>query len=109
MSAKFGHCFRALGQPKQAERFAELSLNMDPTYVRGRAFNLSLLAGSYAQQGEVEQACASGREAAGLARALNSVRAVRYVSGVADQLAGVSDSAEVTEFRREVAQLASAA
>lgn len=38
LSAKFGHCFHALGQPVQAARFAERSLDMDPSYVRGRSF-----------------------------------------------------------------------
>jgi tetratricopeptide (TPR) repeat protein len=109
MSAKFGHCFRALGQPKEAERFARRSLDMDPAYVRGRAFNLSLLATSYVQQGEAEQACLVGRQAVSLARDLNSKRAVRYISDVADGLANVADNADVQLFRREVAQLAAAA
>lgn len=109
MSAKFGHCFRALGQSKEAERFATRSLDMDPAYVRGRAFNLSLLATSYVQQGEAEQACLVGRQAVSLARNLNSKRAVRYISDVADGLANVADNADVQLFRREVAQLAAAA
>jgi tetratricopeptide (TPR) repeat protein len=109
MSAKFGHCFRALGQPKQAEVFAKRSLDMDPAYVRGRAFNLSLLATSYAQQGEVEQACTVGRQAVSLARDLKSKRAVRYISDVADGLANVADRADVQLFRSEAAQLVGAA
>ena len=109
MSAKFGHCFRALGQPKETERFAKRSLDMDPAYVRGRAFNLSLLATSYVQQGEVEQACLVGRQAVDLARELNSKRAVRYISDVADGLANVADNTDVQLFRSEVAQLAGAA
>jgi tetratricopeptide (TPR) repeat protein len=109
MSAKFGHCFRALGQPKHAEAFAKRSLDMDPAYVRGRAFNLSLLARSYAQQGEVEQACLVGQQAVRLVRELNSKRAVRYISDVADGLANVADHADVQLFRRDVAQLVGAA
>jgi transcriptional regulator with XRE-family HTH domain len=109
MSAKFGHCFRALGQPKKAETFAKRSLDMDPTYVRGRAFNLALLATSYVQQGEVEQACLVGQQAVRLARELNSKRAVRYISEVADGLASAADHADVQLFRRDVAQLVGAA
>jgi len=108
MAAKFGHCFRALGQPKQAEAFAKRSLVMDPAYVRGRAFNLALLATSYAQQGEVDQACKVGQQAVCLARDLNSKRAVHYISEVADGLAGVADHPEVRLFRRDVAQLVAA-
>jgi len=77
--------------------------------VRGRAFNLSLLATSYAQQGEVEQACTVGRQAVSLARELNSKRAVRYISDVADGLANVADCADVQLFRCEAAQLVGAA
>lgn len=109
MSAKFGHCFKALGQAREAERFAKRSLDMDPAYVRGRAFNLSLLAASYAQQGEVEQACQIGRQAVSLARGLNSKRAVRYIADVADVLATVADHADVQLFRTEAAQLVGAA
>jgi tetratricopeptide (TPR) repeat protein len=109
MSAKFGHCFRALGKPKEAERFAKRSLDMDPAYVRGRAFNLSLLATSYVQQGEVEQACLIGRQAVSLARELNSKRAVHYISDVADGLADVAHHPDVQLFRSEVAQLVGAA
>ncbi|MGH3730608.1 MAG: hypothetical protein ACRDTU_17920, partial [Micromonosporaceae bacterium] len=38
LSAKFGHCFKALDDHTQAEQFARRSLIMDGSYVRGRAF-----------------------------------------------------------------------
>src|SRR5439155_10254233 len=57
LSAKFGHCFRELRQAKQAVHFAARSLRMDGRYVRGRTFNLALLAIAHAQQGEPERAC----------------------------------------------------
>jgi transcriptional regulator with XRE-family HTH domain len=60
MSAKFGHCFRELGQAKHAEHFAVQSLRMDSRYVRGRTFNLLLLATAYAQQDDCERACSVG-------------------------------------------------
>jgi hypothetical protein len=37
-------CFRDLGEAGHAARYARRSLDMDRRYVRGRAFNLSLLA-----------------------------------------------------------------
>ena len=82
LAAKFGHCFRTLNQPKQAERFALRSLQMDNRYVRGRAFNLALLATAYAQQGEAERACVVGGEALDLTVELRSNRAVGYVRDV---------------------------
>jgi transcriptional regulator with XRE-family HTH domain len=109
LSAKFGHCFRALGQPKQAQRFASRSLDMDPRYVRGRAFNLSLLATTYAQQGEVEQACTVGGQALDLTSELDSRRAVQYVVDLRKELLPYSGHAAVDAFARRVDQLVAAA
>ncbi|MFI7603073.1 helix-turn-helix domain-containing protein [Actinoplanes sp. NPDC049681] len=87
LSAKFAHCFRALGQGKPAERFAARSLHMDDRYVRGRAFNLSLLAATHIQQNEPDRAAAVGLEAVAVTAGLKSARAVRYVRDLQHQLA----------------------
>ncbi|WP_425413030.1 helix-turn-helix domain-containing protein [Micromonospora citrea] len=84
--AKFGHCFHALGQNQRAERFAARSLRMDERYVRGKAFNLVLLASIHAQQGEPERASAIGTEALTLTSQLRSARAVRYLRDLQTQL-----------------------
>jgi tetratricopeptide (TPR) repeat protein len=86
LSAKFGHCFAALGKPVQAERFATRSLRMDESYVRGKAFNLALLANTQIQRGEPERACAIGAEALALTSQLRSARAVRYLRDLQAQL-----------------------
>lgn len=86
LSAKFGHCFYALGKPLQAERFATRSLQMDERYVRGKAFNLALLASVQVQRGEPERACAIGAEALALTSQLRSARAARYVRDLQAQL-----------------------
>ncbi|HEY5847240.1 MAG TPA: helix-turn-helix transcriptional regulator, partial [Microlunatus sp.] len=44
VSAKFGHCLREVGDHKNAIQYAKRSLQMDRSYVRGQAFNLTLLA-----------------------------------------------------------------
>jgi len=62
LSAKFGHCFHALGRNTHAERFAARSLRMNDRFVRGKAFNLALLANIHAHQGQPERACASGAQ-----------------------------------------------
>lgn len=49
LAAKFGHCFRDLGRPVEAESFARRSLDMIDGYDRGRLFNLTLLASALAQ------------------------------------------------------------
>ncbi|WP_088994424.1 helix-turn-helix domain-containing protein [Micromonospora echinaurantiaca] len=79
LSAKFGHCFHALGQHQQAERFAVRSLRMDERYVRGKAFNLALLATIHARRGEADRASAIGAQALTLTTQLRSARAVRYL------------------------------
>ncbi|MFJ6199796.1 helix-turn-helix domain-containing protein [Micromonospora sp. NPDC092111] len=86
LSAKFGHCFAALGKPVPAERFATRSLRMDDRYVRGKAFNLALLATVQVQRGEPERACAIGAEALTLTTQLRSARATRYLRDLQDQL-----------------------
>ncbi|MEU8422708.1 helix-turn-helix domain-containing protein [Micromonospora sp. NPDC048835] len=86
LSAKFGHCFHALGRNTHAERFAVRSLRMDNRYIRGRAFNLALLASVHAQQGEPDRACAIGAEALSLTTQLRSARAVRYLRDLQTQL-----------------------
>lgn len=63
LAAKFGHCFRDLGRPSDAERFARRSLDMLDGYDRGRQFNLALLASALADQGKVEEACETGTAA----------------------------------------------
>lgn len=102
LSAKFGHCFRALGKPAQAERFAARSLRMNEQYVRGKAFNLALLATAYAQQGEVERACAIGAQALTLTAQLRSARAARYVRELQAELAPYRQRPVVQQFGRRV-------
>ncbi|WP_431729797.1 helix-turn-helix domain-containing protein [Verrucosispora sp. TAA-831] len=87
LSAKFGHCFHALGHNTHAERFAARSLRMDNRYVRGRAFNLALLASVHARQDEPERACTIGAEALTLTTQLRSARAVRYLRELQTHLA----------------------
>ncbi|MFI6815268.1 hypothetical protein ACIBG7_22870 [Nonomuraea sp. NPDC050328] len=79
LAAKFSHCFRDLGDGERAVSFARRSLDMDGRFVRGRMFNLSLLAGGLVQRGEVEAACTAAREAFSLAGELQSARTRTYV------------------------------
>lgn len=96
LAATFAHCFRELGDSRQARRFAERSLRMHPDYRRGRMFNLALLATSHAQAGDVEAACAVAAEAVDLTRGLHSHRAVGYLRRLRTELAPYASSAPVT-------------
>lgn len=74
LAAKFGRCFRDLGRPAEAERFARRSLDMIDGYERGRLFNLVLLASVLADQRRVEEACQTASAALRIARDIRSVR-----------------------------------
>ncbi|MGC4803724.1 helix-turn-helix domain-containing protein [Micromonospora sp. DT233] len=102
LSAKFGHCFTALGKPAQAERFAVKSLRMNESYVRGKAFNLALLATVQAQRNEPDRACAIGAEALALASQLRSARAAGYLHDLRAQLAPHRRRPAVRHFTHQV-------
>jgi transcriptional regulator with XRE-family HTH domain len=108
LSAKFGHCFTALGRGELAQRFAGRSLEMDARrYVRGRQFNLALLATAHVQAGEVEQAAVVGVEAVHAAEGLRSRRAVDYIAALADRLAphvGLPAVRDFTDQARSILQ-----
>ncbi|MBB5132710.1 tetratricopeptide (TPR) repeat protein [Thermocatellispora tengchongensis] len=86
LSAKFAHCFRDLGDGRQTVHHARRSLRMDDRYVRGRMFNLSLLAAGLVQSGEVEEACAVAGEALNLAGTLKSARTRTYMTDLRKRL-----------------------
>lgn len=104
LAARMGHCFHALGEPGHAERYARRSLNMDGRFVRGKAFNLSLLATALAEQDDIEQACTVGRQAVDLAAGLRSARSVRYIRDLQSALRRRADAAAVRAFNARVAE-----
>jgi transcriptional regulator with XRE-family HTH domain len=101
LAAKFGHCFAALGRGDLAGQFAARSLDMDARYVRGRQFNLALLATAHAQAGDIEQAAAVGTEAVVATEGLNSARAVDYLARLAERLAPHAGLIAVRDFMEQ--------
>jgi hypothetical protein len=95
-------CFHDLGEAGHSARYARRSLDMDGRYVRGRAFNLSLLATAHAAQGEPEQACAVGQQALDLTVRLTSARSVRYLRNLIRLLRPCVDAPAVRDFTAEV-------
>ncbi|WP_329522161.1 hypothetical protein [Spirillospora sp. NBC_01491] len=81
-AARIAHCFRELENGAETQRYALKSLAMNPTYRRGKVFNVSILAQSLAVQGEVEEACVEGRRAVDLAGGISSQRVYRYIGEV---------------------------
>lgn len=86
MSAKFAHCFRELGNFKEAEVFARRSLDMSEGYDRGRLFNTALLASILADQGAIDEACVLSLDALTMAEKMQSDRTNKYLSEVAQKL-----------------------
>ena len=79
VSAKFGHCLRELGDDKNAIRTQSGRFRWIESYVRGQAFNLTLLAHAQADAGDISAACATGHEAVDVVADLSSARAVGYL------------------------------
>lgn len=102
LAARMAQCFRDLGEASHAAHYAQRSLDMDGRYVRGKAFNLSLLATAFAAQDQPEQACSVGHQALDLTARLTSARSVRYVRDLARQLRSRADIPAVRDFTAEV-------
>jgi len=98
-AAKIAHYYHDLEQGQQTEKYALRSLDMDPRYIRGKAFNLALLAIGYALQGELDQACLRGRDAVDLVGSLDSARAITYIRRLLRELVPHAHEGQVREFR----------
>jgi tetratricopeptide (TPR) repeat protein len=105
LSARIAHCFRDLGQGRQAADYARRSLEMNGDYVRGRAFNLALLGAALTQQGDAEQAIAAGLKATEIALTLQSQRSVRYIVNLQRQLASIAPPSAMQELTRQTRAL----
>ncbi|MFG3440346.1 hypothetical protein ACGF0J_24105 [Nonomuraea sp. NPDC047897] len=106
LAAKLAHCFRDLGDGVQAVRHARRSLDMDGRYVRGRMFNLSLLAAGLTQCGELEEACRVAAGAFELAGELQSVRSRSYAADLRRRLEPYKREPVVTALRERTRELA---
>ncbi|GAA2215896.1 hypothetical protein GCM10009850_113640 [Nonomuraea monospora] len=105
LSAKFAHCFRDLGEGERVVRQARRSLDMDSRYVRGRMFNLSLLAAGLLQCGELEEACSAAASALTLAAELQSVRSRSYAADLRRRLEPYKHERVVAALRERTREL----
>ncbi|WP_330252750.1 hypothetical protein OG874_43025 [Nocardia sp. NBC_00565] len=104
MSAKVAHCFRALGDDGRTARFAEQSLNMSDGYLRGRAFNLSLLASARASE-DPREAVRVGQQALDIVACLSSRRSYAYLRDLRQRLTPYAAIPDVENFRQQVREL----
>jgi len=105
MAAKFGHCFRELGQGDKAEYFARRSLDMVDGYVRGRTFNVVLLANAQLQQQDLDAACSTGNQALDLASGLQSARTIKYIRDLRRRMSKFSREPVVSDFQGRAHEL----
>jgi len=106
LSAKIAHCFLALGSDAQTAVYAERSLEMNEGYVRGRVFNLLMLATAHAP-GDPEEAVRVGDIALGLVEGLQSKRALSYLRRLDHRLRPHATRPEVLVFRERARALTS--
>jgi hypothetical protein len=105
LAGHLARCFRDLDRPREAERFALRSIQLcQPTHLRTRAQRHAILAGAYAQQGELEEACAVGRQALAEVGRLRSRRTLDDVARLV-QLVGASSSQVADDFTEEAAEV----
>ncbi|MFC4061404.1 hypothetical protein ACFOWE_24145 [Planomonospora corallina] len=108
LSAKMAHCFRDLGDGPRAVRHARRSLEMDGRFVRGRMFNLSLLAAGLLECGELEEACTAAGQALDLAGGLQSARTRSYVADLRARLRPHAAEPAVAELEERIRELRAA-
>ncbi|NYI06987.1 regulator [Allostreptomyces psammosilenae] len=103
LTDEFAHCHRDLEQYAAAARWAQESLRLRrPEYARSRMFCSAVLATARLGLGEVDEACAIGREAVRAAAALRSVRAADYAREFLRRLAPHRAAPAVRALDREL-------
>jgi transcriptional regulator with XRE-family HTH domain len=105
LAGHLARCFRDLDRPREAEQFALRSIQLcQPTHVRTRAQRYAILASAHAQQGDLEEACAVGRQALAEVGRLRSKRTLDDVARLV-QLVGGSGSQAARDFTEEAAEV----
>jgi transcriptional regulator with XRE-family HTH domain len=105
LAGHLARCFRDLDRPREAEPFALRSIQLcQPTHLRTRVQRYAILASAHAQQGDLEEACAVGRQALAEVGRLRSKRTLDDVDRLA-QLVGASGSQVAHDFTEEAAEV----
>jgi microcompartment protein CcmL/EutN len=107
LADEFAHCYRDLDRPRQAKEHAERALAAHAErHVRRRAVDTVIIATAYAQEREVEAACAAGTAAIDMLAQLRSHRGVEYLHDLDRRLDPYQESAAVRGFRERLGRLA---
>jgi transcriptional regulator with XRE-family HTH domain len=104
LAGHLARCFRDLDRP-EAERFALQSIQLcHPAHLRTRVQRYAILASAHAQQGDLEEACAVGRQALAEVGRLRSKRTLDDVARLV-QLVGASGSQVAHDFTEEATEV----
>ena len=103
LAAEVAHCFRDLGDARQAARHATLASPSDGQYARSDFFAMMVLADALADQDEPEHACHAALGALRLGESLTSARCVAYVREFRQRLDRFGDQPAVRDFREQAA------
>jgi hypothetical protein len=102
-TAEAAHCFRDLGEARQAAELAAQAVPSDGTYARSDFFVTIVRADALADQDEPGQACRTALDALRIGQTLTSARCVTYVRHFRKRLRRFGDIAEIRDFTQEAA------
>jgi len=103
LTAEAAHCFRDLGDPRQAAKHAAMAAPSDGEYARSDFFATMVLADAFADQDDPGQACHAALDALRIGEALTSARCVAYVREFRQRLDLFGDNAAIRDFAEQAA------
>jgi transcriptional regulator with XRE-family HTH domain len=104
LTAEVAHCFRDLGDARQAAHHAALAAPSDGEYTRSDFLVSMVLADALADQDEPEQACHAALGALDVGQTLTSARCVAYVREFRQRLNRFGDLVIVRDFTEQAAE-----
>jgi tetratricopeptide (TPR) repeat protein len=105
LAGHLARCFRDLNRSREAEQFGVRSIQLcRSTHLRTRVQRYAILAGAHAQQGDLEGACAIGRQALEEVPRLRSRRTLDDVARLV-QLVGAKSSPATQDFTKQAREV----
>ena len=106
LAGHIARSLRDLNRPREAERFARRSIEVcHPRHLRTRMQRYAILATTHVQQGDLEGACAVGRQVLEEARELNSTRTLDDVTHLVRLVSASGASPPAREFTEQARAL----
>src|SRR5829696_2605151 len=105
LAGHLARSFRDLNRPREAEQFAVRSIQLcQPTHLRTRVQRYAILASAHAQQGDLEGACAVGRQALEEMGRLRSKRTLDDVAHLVE-IVGANTSETTDGFIKDACEV----